>query len=267
MRHPAVPARCVVTGGSGFVGQRLVEMLVERGAKRVVSFDIVPHPPNRWDHAAIEYVTGDLRDAEAVEAVCKGADCVWHNGAAVGPYHPEQLYYDVNYQGTLHVIDACKKHGVRKIVMSSSPSTRFDGTDVDGLRESDMPKLPQKQYLQDYAKTKAMGEMAMTQACCPELMTVAVAPHQVYGPRDNLFLPNLLETAGARAAASRARRRKRSRPCALRVTRARARALARSLSARAQARASCACSARARTAFASRTSTTTATGSSSRSAR
>ena len=196
MRHPAVPARCVVTGGSGFVGQRLVEMLVERGAKRVVSFDIVPHPPNRWDHAAIEYVTGDLRDAEAVEAVCKGADCVWHNGAAVGPYHPEQLYYDVNYQGTLHVIDACKKHGVRKIVMSSSPSTRFDGTDVDGLRESDMPKLPQKQYLQDYAKTKAMGEMAMTQACCPELMTVAVAPHQVYGPRDNLFLPNLLEAAG-----------------------------------------------------------------------
>ena len=60
MRHPAVPARCVVTGGSGFVGQRLVEMLVERGAKRVVSFDIVPHPPTRWDHAALESVTGDL---------------------------------------------------------------------------------------------------------------------------------------------------------------------------------------------------------------
>ena len=39
-----IPLRCLVTGGSGFVGQRLVEMLVERGAKRVVSFDIAPKP-------------------------------------------------------------------------------------------------------------------------------------------------------------------------------------------------------------------------------
>ena len=38
----AAPKRCMVTGGTGFVGQRLVEMLVERGAERVVSFDIVP---------------------------------------------------------------------------------------------------------------------------------------------------------------------------------------------------------------------------------
>jgi FlaA1/EpsC-like NDP-sugar epimerase len=36
------PKKCMVTGGTGFVGQRLVEMLVERGADRVVSFDIVP---------------------------------------------------------------------------------------------------------------------------------------------------------------------------------------------------------------------------------
>ena len=70
-RHPPVPATCVVTGGSGFVGQRLVEMLVERGAKRVVSFDIVPHPPNKWDHPAIEYVTGDLRDAAAYRDLAK----------------------------------------------------------------------------------------------------------------------------------------------------------------------------------------------------
>ncbi len=39
-----VPRHCVVTGGSGFVGQRLCEMLLERGAERVVSFDIVPMP-------------------------------------------------------------------------------------------------------------------------------------------------------------------------------------------------------------------------------
>ncbi len=83
-----------------------------------------------------------------------------------------------------------------KIVMSSSPSTRFDGSNVDGVTEDEMPKLPQKKYLQPYAESKAMGELAMSAACCDSLMTIAVAPHQVYGPRDNLFLPNILEAAG-----------------------------------------------------------------------
>lgn len=147
--YPPVPEACCVTGGSGFVGQRLVEMLVERGAKRVVSFDVAPKPADGWDHPAIEYVQGDLRDYEAVLAAVRGAGCVWHNGAAVGPYHPTQLYEDVNHVGTLHVIKAAKAAGCKKVVMSSSPSTRFDGRDVDGLTEAQMPALPQESYLQE----------------------------------------------------------------------------------------------------------------------
>eukprot|EP00755_Sulcionema_specki_P004500 Sspe_Gene.30222::Locus_14864_Transcript_1_1_Confidence_1.000_Length_1320::g.30222::m.30222 len=192
--HPKVPKHCVVTGGSGFVGQRLVEMLVERGAETVVSFDISPPPPGAWADSRIKYMRADIRNKEDVLKACKGADCVWHIAAAVGPFHPTKLYEDVNYQGTLHVIEACKKHGVKKIVMASSPSTRMDGSDIDGLREDEMLPLPQKSYLQEYARTKAMGEMAVRDACCDDLLTVAIAPHQVYGPRDNLFLPNILET-------------------------------------------------------------------------
>jgi len=195
-KFPPVPAVCAVTGGTGFVGARLVEMLLERGAKKVRSLDVVPPMPNAWKHPQIEYMTGSICDPEAVARLVEGADCVWHMAAAVGPFHPRELYTQVNYEGTLTLIDACRKAGVRKLVMSSSPSTRFDGTDVDGLTEAQMPKLPQVRYLQMYAETKATGELAMSQACCDELMTVAVAPHQVYGPRDNLFLPNLLEAAG-----------------------------------------------------------------------
>jgi nucleoside-diphosphate-sugar epimerase len=210
-----VPARCVVTGGSGFVGTRLVEMLLERGAQHVTSFDIVPFPEGSklLSDPRVKVVVGDIRDKERVMAICEGADCVWHNAAAVGPFHPKKLYEEgavawcshvclflttptVNYLGTLHVIEGCRKHGVRKIVMSSSPSTRFTGEDVNGLTEAQMPKLPLDHYVQEYAKTKAMGEMALTSACTHQLLTVAVAPHQVYGPRDNLFLPNILEAAG-----------------------------------------------------------------------
>lgn len=195
--HFAVPKVCVVTGGTGFVGQRLVEMLIERGAERVISFDVVPPAKERfWNHPKIEYVVGDIADKDALSKICKGADCVWHVAAAVGPFHPKELYHRVNYIGTLNVLEACKINKVPKIVMSSSPSTRFTGSDVDGLTESDLPTLPLPRYLQDYAETKALGEMALTAACSDELLTVAVAPHQVYGPRDNLFLPNVLEAAG-----------------------------------------------------------------------
>lgn len=202
-QYPPVPAVCVVTGGTGFVGSRVVEMLVERGATKVISFDIVPveRTPLAWRHPKIQYVVGDIANYEQVAAAIQGADCVWHIAAAVGPFHPIKLYNAVNYVGTLNVIKACQAHNVGKLVFSSSPSTRFQGSlwqrpCLDGPSSDDMPELPLKSYMQIYAETKAMGEMAARQACCDALLTIAVAPHQVYGPRDNLFLPNVLEAGG-----------------------------------------------------------------------
>jgi len=143
--YGAVPKRCVVTGGLGFVGQRLVETLVERGAEQVVSFDIVPPPANVWKHEAIKYITGDLCNLEDVEEAVKGADCVWHNAAAVGPFLPKHFYGNVNVLGTKNVLEACKKQGVSKIVYSATPSSRFTCSgDVDGHTEADMPDIPQE---------------------------------------------------------------------------------------------------------------------------
>lgn len=48
-----------------------------------------------WDRKEIEYVQGDISDREAVLKIVEGAECVWHNAAAVGPYHPEALYTKV----------------------------------------------------------------------------------------------------------------------------------------------------------------------------
>ena len=205
-RPPRAPRVCLVTGGTGFVGTRLVEMLVERGAERVISFDIVPRPADAWSHPAIEWVVGDVCDAAHLERVFRGVDCVWHNAAAVGPFHPRELHYAVNFQGTLAVITAAKAAGVKKMVMSSSPSTRFEWSrDYDGVSEAEMPEvpLPSGSSVQSYAETKALGEAALRAANGDSvtgggrLATVAVAPHQVYGPRDNLFLPNILEAGGS----------------------------------------------------------------------
>ena len=80
----------------------------------------------------------------------------------MGPYFDHAAYEAVNYRGTLNVIEACRLKGVRKVVMSSSPSTRFDGRDIEGRAAEDLAIRPKGQFLQAYAETKAMGEVRLT---------------------------------------------------------------------------------------------------------
>jgi nucleoside-diphosphate-sugar epimerase len=174
---------CMVTGGSGLVGRRLVEMLVQRGATEVVSFDINdPNPDPELEFLTpmekqkVKYFKGDLTKPEDVIKATEGADCVWHIAALVGPWYPEIAYMKVNYEGTLNVINACKKNKVPKLIGSSSPSTRFDGNDISGKREDQLEIRPAGTFLEPYAETKAMGEVALREASCDELLTVAVGP-------------------------------------------------------------------------------------------
>ena len=132
-------------------------------------------------------------------------DCVFHIAALVGPYHAKDAYVQVNFHGTQNILSVCKEFGITRIVMSSSPSTRFPYPDpnVKNLTEDELSVVNNGDYapvfLQPYAESKAMGEDIIRKACGKrndELLTIAVAPHQVYGPRDSLFLPSLLQTAG-----------------------------------------------------------------------
>lgn len=211
--YDAAKAGChaMVTGSSGFVGARLVEMLLERGAKTVIAFDIVPpsstilkrfetvQSKTKGKIIILSQTEGDLCNDSAVEASFQKVpqlDVVFHIAALVGPFHKKEMYYRVNYEGTVRIIENCKKYKVPKLVYSSSPSTRFTGGDVEGLTEDDMP-IPDT-FVALYAETKARGEEAVNKACDNEtFLTVSVAPHQVYGPHDTLFLPKLLETAGS----------------------------------------------------------------------
>jgi nucleoside-diphosphate-sugar epimerase len=185
----SIPQSCLVTGGSGFVGQRLVEMLVERGCKRVVSFDIAPTPKDAKQCKEIEYVQGDLTNYDVVLKAAKGVEAIFHIAALVGPYHPKDAYVKVNYEGTLNILNACKQLGIKRLVMSSSPSTRFPYPDpnVDNLTEDELFQKNKGDYapyfLQPYAETKALGEKAVLDACGNkegDLLTIAVAPHQVH---------------------------------------------------------------------------------------
>jgi nucleoside-diphosphate-sugar epimerase len=204
--YEKIPKSCIVTGGSGFVGQRLVEMLIERGCEKVISFDISPKPKDALYDSRISYIQGDITKPDIVDTVVKDIECVFHIAALVGPYHATEAFRKVNYEGSLNILNACMKHNIKRIVMSSSPSTRFPYPDpnIDGLTEDDLYRINgghyAKQFLQPYAESKALGERAVLDACGrkeTDLLAIAVAPHQVYGKRDSLFLPSLLDAAGS----------------------------------------------------------------------
>lgn len=203
-------ATILVTGSSGFVGARLVEMLLERNAAHVICMDIAPPTSSqhkrflqaaKGDESKLTILSGDEGNLTKQDLVLKAFEAVdkihvvYHIAALVGPFHAYETYKQVNYYGTLHILKACQQCNVPRLVYSSSPSTRFTGGDIEGAKECDL-EIP-KTFLATYAETKAMGEVAVREACCEDLLTISVAPHQVYGPHDPLFLPALLETAGS----------------------------------------------------------------------
>jgi nucleoside-diphosphate-sugar epimerase len=210
----------LVTGSSGLCGARLVEMLLERGASSVVAFDLASPDAvllERFDavqqrtggsiYVCAGRVDGDITNAAAVERAFtkllpeKQIDVVFHIAALVGPFYDFDQYMAVNFHGTQTILEMCHKYNVPRLVYSSSPSTRFTGADVTGETEDQLP-MPRK-WLAMYAQTKAYGEQAVTAACGTvgadgqtPLYSISVAPHQIYGPHDHLFLTKILETAG-----------------------------------------------------------------------
>lgn len=119
---PATGLRYVVIGGTGSVGLRLVEALIERGETRVVSFDINPRPKRR--PAGATFVTGNVGDYASVRAVCEGADVVFATFALIKPHERLACLYApchaVNVVGTENVVRACIEAGVPVLVQTST---------------------------------------------------------------------------------------------------------------------------------------------------
>jgi 2-alkyl-3-oxoalkanoate reductase len=186
----------LVTGGGGFLGSAIVRRLLARG-DRVRSLARSRHP--QLDALGVEQVQGDVADLASVEKAVADCHIVFHVAARAGIWGRLEDYQRTNVEGTLHVILACRRHGVGRLVYTSSPSVVFDGRDMAGVDES--APYPVR-YETHYPRTKAEAERLVLQANGSGLATVALRPHLIWGPGDNHLVPRIL----ARARAGRLRR-------------------------------------------------------------
>jgi len=190
-RNSQTPRPTLVTGGLGFVGRHLVNALAAQGDV-VTALDLREGEPWR-EGVVLQQV--DLRHPTEVMRAVAGHEIVFHNASLVHTKHNrERDVWDVNLCGTENVLAACRQHRVRKLVYVSSASVVYEGRDIEGADET----LPYSQVSQaPYADSKIAAEKLVLAANGPELATVAIRPHVIFGPGDTRLLPAILQRARA----------------------------------------------------------------------
>lgn len=152
-REALAGKRVLVTGGAGFVGSYVVDLLVAAGVSEIIVLDNMIR--GRLENLAaampsgvVQVVTGDIRDAALVDELTRGCDFVFHLAAlrithcAAEPRSAIEVMIDATFE----VIEACRQAGVKKIVMASSAS-------VYGLAES----FPTRESHHPYANRTLYG--------------------------------------------------------------------------------------------------------------
>jgi 3beta-hydroxy-delta5-steroid dehydrogenase/steroid delta-isomerase len=185
--------RCLITGGSGYLGRELAKDLVGRGIP-VRLFDVrAPTSPVE----GAEVVVGDIRDHDAVRAACEGIDTVFHAAALIRPLRiaseaQRREVETVNVGGTEHLLSAAREAGVSRVVYTSSVNVVVDRP-YAGADES-VP-YAREEGIDLYTDTKARAERLVLEADGDELATCALRPGGIYGPGEPQHFPRIVQNA------------------------------------------------------------------------
>ena len=183
----------LVTGGAGFIGSHLVERLLDEGHRVICldNFDDFYDPALKrgnlrraLQESRFRLIEGDLRDAGLLKKIFQEEEIenIVHLAARPGVRPSIQnplLYADVNIRGTMNLLEACQKHGVRRFIFASSSSVYGNNPKVPFAEED-----PVDNPISPYAATKKAGELIChTYHHLYGLNIACLRYFTVYGPR------------------------------------------------------------------------------------
>jgi len=192
----------LVTGAGGFIGSHLVEALIERGAH--VRAMVRYNSRNFWGYLEnlnskqmeqVEILSGDITDAFFVRKAVSGCTAVFHLAALIGipySYIAPQQYVDVNIQGTLNVLEACRAENVEKLVHTSTSETY--GTAIYAPIDEAHPMQGQSPY----SATKiGADKIAESYYLSFGLPVAIIRPFNTFGPRQSsrAVIPTIISQA------------------------------------------------------------------------
>lgn len=181
--------KTLVTGGCGFIGSHLCEMLVERGYD-VIAFDRY-NSDNHWGwleqsdyRGEIEVILGDIRDFDSVGKVVQNCSAVFHLAALIGipySYVSPLAYIRTNIEGTYNVLEASKTFGLEQVVVTSTSETYGSAQYVP--MDENHPAVGQSPYS---ASKIAADQLALSYFKSFDLPIKIARPFNTYGPRQSL---------------------------------------------------------------------------------
>ena len=174
--------RVLVTGGTGFVGGHLVRALLDRGHE-VRCLARAESRLDNLDGLAVEIVTGDLTDREAVRRAVAGSDQVYHCAADYRLYVPDpERMYASNVDGTGNVLQAAADHGVARIVYTSTVGAL--GLNPSGDPADETTPVSLEAMVGHYKRSKFLAERVAEEWARRGLPVVIVNPSAPVGDLD-----------------------------------------------------------------------------------
>jgi len=179
-----------VTGGSGFIGGRLIERLRAEGhtVRALARSDAAGE---RVRGRGAEPVPGDLSDAGAMLAGAEECEWAFHAAAMLGDWGTPEEFEQGNVVGTRNALEACASAGVRRFVHVGTEAALLAGKPLVNVDET-APLRPDSPAL--YSSTKAKAEQLVRDANRDgSFETVVVRPRFVWGRGDTTLLPTMVQ--------------------------------------------------------------------------
>ncbi|MDQ2087529.1 NAD-dependent epimerase/dehydratase family protein [Herbivorax sp. ANBcel31] len=196
----------LITGGTGFIGSHIVEAFCQKGIKagclvrKNSNFNNIKHLPVK-----LEY--GDIEDVESLIDIFKNYNFIIHVAALAGDWGCYEKFYNINVEGTLNVLKACKENNIEDIIITSSISV-YGEENSEKIKDENSPHKSHYPYFLDdifpcgmnyYRNSKALAkEKAIAFSKENNQNLTIIEPVWVYGEREfNTGFYEYLKTASA----------------------------------------------------------------------